>query len=204
METRSLRPALSERVTRRRAGWSGVIGAGLTVLTLVASLVLFEGFDWGRHDLSTLGHVDLASAEQSFYMFNIGLAVTAMFGIVFAIGLFRIERRPLWQVGVILYAVSHVSVMWQALFPAGVPQHNWLSIFPFFALSLLILGLDQVRGAGTRLYGITILSNLLVGTIAAGLLAQTGIEGWAIHEMVGVTVFLIATILFATRLLEWV
>ncbi|MDZ7729826.1 MAG: DUF998 domain-containing protein [Natrialbaceae archaeon] len=189
---------LRDAVSDRKAGIAGLIGVMTTIVTVTVPLYLFDGFDWAQHDLSTLGHIDVTYN----YVFNGGLVVTALFGLVFAIGLFHVEDRQAWQAGSVVYAIAHLSVIWQAVFPAGTPEHNWLSIFPFFAGALLLLGIDQVRIPQTRLWGIVILTNLFVGLLAAGLIAQTDISGWAIHETLGVTVFALVTLLYAMRMLD--
>jgi hypothetical membrane protein len=195
------RLALGDRISDTVAAYAGLVGVGTTALTIALSVLLFEGYDWDVHDLSTLGHVSMESAAQSRLVFSGGLIVTALFGLVFAVGLSRIEDRLLWQVGAVLYAVSHLTVIWQAVFPAGVPQHNWLSIFPFFAGSLLVLGLDQIRVVETRLHGIVVLSNLVVGLLGAGLVLQTDVTGSAVLQTIGITVFALVTALYAARLL---
>lgn len=189
------------RVSNELAAWIGILGIVVATLTITIAVVLFDGFSWGVHDLSTLGHADMSEAEQSRYVFSGGMILTGLLGLAYSVGLYRIEDRVVWKSGAIMYALSHVTLMWQGVFPAGVPQHNWLTIFPFFTLALLLLGIDQLRFRETRLFGVVLLTNLVVGVLGAALLVQTDIEGWAIHEMLGVIVFMIATILFAFRLL---
>jgi hypothetical membrane protein len=192
---------LTERITDEMAGWAGIVGIGIATVTIVASVLLFDGFDWAVHDLSTLAHVDKEIAADSRFVFSGGLIVTALFGFVFAVGLFRVEDRLLWKSGVVMYVVSHLILIWISVFPAGTPQHGWLSVFPAFVWTVLVIGVDQFRHPETRLFGIAVLSNFFVGVLGAALLLQTDIEGWAIHETLGVTVFSILTLLYAARLL---
>lgn len=192
---------LTTFVTRERAAWAGIISVFLTVLTITLSVMLFDGFDWGRHALSTLAHFDKESADQSRYVFSGGLLLTAVLGLVFSVGLSRLEERRLWQAGSVLYALSHLAIVWIVVFPAGVPQHRWVSVFPFFTGALVFLGVDQLRIPETRLFGVVVLSNLLVASLGAFLVLQTDIEGWVIHQLLGVAVFAIATLLFAARML---
>ena len=192
---------LGEHITRRRAAWAGVGAVLLTYLTIAVSVFLFDGYDWGADALSTLGHADREGAEQSRVTFSIGLTLTALLGLVFSVGLYGLERRRLWRAGAVLFAVSQGTIVWQVIFPAGVPQHDWLSIFPFFAGALVLLGVDQFRIPETRMFGVVVLSNLAVAVLGAVLLLQTDLEGWAVFQMLGVSVFSLATLLFGARLL---
>jgi hypothetical membrane protein len=190
-----------EHISDELAAWAGIAGVVVSFLTIAVSVVLFEGFDWGGHALSTLAHLDKESAAQSRVVFSGGLILTALLGLVFSVGLFRLEDRILWQSGAAMYVCSNLAMVWISVFPLGTPQHHWLSVFPFFAWTVLVIGLDQLRHAETRLFGLAVLSNFAVGVLGAILLLQTDIEGWAIHEMFGVTVFATVTLLFAARLL---
>jgi hypothetical membrane protein len=192
---------LEERISDEVTACAGVVAIALAAVTIVVSVALFDGYDLDIHALSTLGHADRESAAQSRITFSIGLTLTALLGLVFSVGLSRLEQRRLWRAGSVLFAISQGTIVWQVVFPAGVPQHDWLSIFPFFAGALLLLGVDQFRAPETRLFGIVVLSNLAVGLLGAGLLLQTDLEGWAIFQLLGVSVFSIATLLFAARLL---
>ena len=192
---------LAAYISDERAGWTGLVGVVFIYLVIGVSVLLFDGYDWAIHDLSTLGHVDMEAAEQSRVVFSGGLVVTTLLGLVFSVGLYRLERRRLWQAGAVLYAISHLTVAWQGVFPAGVPQHNWLSAFPFFIAALLVLGIDQLRLRETRMFGVVVLTNLVVGLVAAGLLYQTDIQGSSIFQTIGVTVFSLVTLLFGARLL---
>ena len=192
---------LDARISRETAGWAGVLVVATAAATIALSVALFDGYDWGVHALSTLGHVDMAAATDSRPVFTAGLLLAAVFGLVFAVGLARLEDRRLWTAGAALYAIAHLTVAWQAIFPAGVPQHDWLSVFPFFVGALLVLGVDQLRTPETRLFGVVVLSNLAIGLLGAGLLLQTDVEGWAIHQVLGLAVFSVLTLLFAGRLL---
>lgn len=193
---------LTGRISQRTAGWAGVTSILTTAVTIGAAVVLFDGYDWGQHNLSTLGHVDNELAAGSRLVFSGGLVVTALLGLVFAVGLYRLADRRLWRAGAVLYAISQGTVAWQGVFPAGVPQHDWLSIFPFFVAALVCIGVDQIRAPETRLYGVVVLSTLAVASLGALLVLGTDIEGWAIHQTLGVAVFAIATLLYAGRLLD--
>ncbi len=189
---------ITERITERKAGFAGIIGVITTILTVSIPVLLFDWFVWSQDDLSTLGHIDV----QQSYIFNTGLVLTAVFGLIFSIGLYRLEDRQIWRAGTVVYAFSHLAVIWQGVFPAGTPQHNYLSIFPFFLGSLLLLGIDQLRFRDTRFLGLLILSNLFIGVLAVFLLQLIPLEGWAIHETIGVAVFALVSLVLALRMLD--
>lgn len=149
-----------ERISSRTAGLCGIVGPVIAVIFIGASISIHPWFSFADNALSDLGAIGTTHS----YVFNIGLILTGIFGLVFAIGLIRFLERRLGQIGAAIFGAGTFSLILIGIFPEGMSLHYPVSIgfFALAALGILIEGIDQLRNPSSRPWGVLIICILLL------------------------------------------
>lgn len=177
-----------------------VVAVGTTVVTTLMA----SWFRWTENALSDLG----ASGEPTAPLFNGGLILGGLVGILFAVWLLGDSSSRLQRMGSLLFGVAMGFRTLIGVFPIGEPLHNTVAIafFVVVALALFVYGAGAYV-AGQRLNAAVVLAaatlNPLVWTmwvafgqsVAPGLaipelLSNLGLLGWLLFtaaRAIGIT-----------------
>lgn len=203
-----------EKISDRKAGLSSILGPIVAVISISAAILIHPWFSFADNALSDLG----AIGTSHNYVFNIGLILTGIFGLIFTLGLIRFLDRNMGKVAATIFGAGTVSLILIGIFPEGTAIHLFVSLgfFGLAALGILIVGIDQLRDQASRPWGIMILCLLILAgaSIALtstipydflqGLVHKPSVNfGFpiAISETIGSIVYGEFTIVFGARML---
>lgn len=119
-------------------GIVGLLSLVVAYSSIALSISVSPWFSWVENALS-----DLGARQPSSVIFNLGLMLSAILALFFAIGLRRLHRGALGAIGVTLYALSTISLFMIGFFPetAGmIHYHVSVTFFVLVALTLMTFG----------------------------------------------------------------
>jgi hypothetical membrane protein len=154
---------------------SGVCGiiAPIVAFTFVLLAILnFPQFSWTGNALSDLGVQEGVTA----ILFNSGLVIGGILALVFASGLFVLQKTMLGRIGVFIFVLAALAFMAIGVFSENAePTHYYVSVtfFVLFPISMLVIGATFLLTAKLKMGFFTFLA-----AIVAALL-------WAIHWTIG-------------------
>ena len=178
---------------------AGICGILLTVVSL--STILFSsimvGLDWYQGILSAIGGGNDLAAK----IFNYGLIIAGIFGIVFAYGLFKVVDYIISKIGCILFLVVSISIIGIGIFNIQYGGLHDLMAMLFFGISPISIG---IIGAGfivkrrIKVGIVTIIPAVVNGVFAIILLGPLS----AINEFVPVVSTAIWVFVISTKLIQ--
>jgi len=145
----------------KTAGICGIISQFVGLATLLLSASNSPAFRWTENDISFLGVEGPTTA-----LFNSGLIVTGLLGLVFAIGLGQslpLHRPGRW--GVVSLLLGSMALAAIGIFPRTISlPHNLASItfFIFIILALLLIGIAAINAAQTRWVVLSLTATALI------------------------------------------
>ena len=176
------------RVSAKVAGICGITSPIIAFATIALSISLHPWFRWADNALSDLGAIGV----HYNIIFNLGLILAGIFGLVFTLGLPWNIKRKMGLAGVVFFGAGIISLIMIGVFPEGTFLHRSVSI-DFYMLGfigMVTLGIDQLRGRSERVWGWFILSTLILAISAILLLTTIPYNfGAAIPETIGAIAF---------------
>lgn len=118
--------------------------------TIAAAIAVNPWFSLDRNALSDLGAVGLPTN----YVFNVGIAVAAVLGVIYSIYLAASLEGRLAHIGSTVLLIGVVHVLLIALFPEGTQPHTTVS-YEFFILTgvaILVIGISLIA-SGRKTHG---------------------------------------------------
>ncbi|MCL7398965.1 MAG: DUF998 domain-containing protein [Thaumarchaeota archaeon] len=120
-------------------GIIGLLSLVIAYSSIALSISVSPWFSWIENALS-----DLGARHPSSPIFNLGLMLSSVLALIFAIGLKRLHGGVLGTISVTLYVLSTISLFMIGFFPetAGI-IHYYVSVafFVFVALTLIAFGI---------------------------------------------------------------
>lgn len=183
------------------AGACGIAAPFIAYIFIGISILINGWFRWADHALSDLGGIE-ASYNN---VFNFGIMVAGMAGLIFAMGIFRYSESAVGGVGTLLFLLGMVSLILVGIFPLGTSPHYYVSVlfFVLCAIGMVLIGLDQIWDLSEPIWGVFILSSVGL-TILNVLLLYYAIPyelGPAIPEFVGTIPIMLLSLVWGARLL---
>jgi len=181
-------------------GLCGILAPVLALIFIWASISLHPYFNFPDYALSHLGALD----TPKHIVYNVGMVLTGLTGILFSLGVPRLVNGKIGVVGIFVFACGFFSLALVGVFPGGTRPHNTVSML-FFTLStfgILIVGLDQLIGASTRIWGVLLIALIALGLVSVILVGKIPHLGAAIPETIGAFAFSEFSIIFGLRLLK--
>ncbi|MDZ7731145.1 MAG: DUF998 domain-containing protein [Natrialbaceae archaeon] len=160
-----------------------------------ATFVHSSWFTWPGHALSALG----SHQHDPNWIYNLGLALAGVLGVIFAIRLFGYFEHLVSRLGSLSFMVGIFNLTLVGVFHGGMDYHNLVTML-FYTLSflgVLVIGIGEVLD-GDRL-GYAWIIGVIVGLILTYLASQT-FDGAAIPEMVGAVLYAIFSVTYFVRL----
>jgi len=190
---------------RRLTPHFGVGAMVLTFGTMGLAIAVSPSFWWTRNALSNLGDAgDPAGTALTVLLFNGGLIVGGLAGLVFAIGLALADTHPIRRLGAGAFALSMLAMAGVGVFPQDGPFHveAAVSFYLLFSVAAMVYGTGQVLD-GERREGLAsvLLSTANLG-IWVGWLTNGGLTrpGLAIPEIAGAALVAVWTVVQVRRL----
>ena len=149
-------------------------------------------FSWTENNLSDLGG-DIgetpiwAAHGVASILFNCGLTIVGILGVVFACGLKNTQRMPSGRLGALLFILDMCALCCVGIFPLTTGVPHWVASMSLFLLapfSLWLLGagfldsFEKVWGVFSIIIGAIIIVGLFV------LPVLSGFKGYAIPEII--------------------
>ncbi len=173
-----------------------IVGYLLIGISIIANR---EWFTWADHALSDLG----GPAASYPNIFNVGLIVTGVLGLIFALSIYRMVEENIGFLGVSLFSASTVFLILTGLFPTGRAPHFFVSV-AFFALAaagMWVIGLDQLMDVAEPVWGIFLISSVLLTIAAIWLVFSIPYDlGYAIPEFIATTPIMLFSLVWGARL----
>lgn len=180
---------------KKYLGLTGIISPTIGILTLLSSISLQNWFSWTENALSDLGAVGISNA----YVYNYGLIIAAIFGIIFSLNLFAFLKYKISRAGTIFFLLGLIFLITVAIYPSGTSPHVLVSFafFGFSAFGIFLIGIGE--SVKNRKLGYLCLGLILIGLPLAYVSARI-FSGVAIPEMIGVICFSIFSFLFSLKI----
>ena len=176
-------------------GIAGLLSPLMGFTTIIVTVFIHEWFSWKNNALSDLGA--LTTSYSSIY--NIGMILTGLLGILFVAGLFFFFKSKISLLGSILFFVGMIFLVLVGVFPSGTSPHLEVSL-GFFASSsagILLIGIGE--SLRRNMTGYAALITVIVG-IPSAFWAVENYSGAAIPETVGAICFSVITIFYGTKM----
>lgn len=192
------------------AGLFGMIGPVIFFTFTLVAISYAPWFSWTEHDLSHLGGVTgerpiWAARGIASILFNSGCMIAGILGIVFAIGLRKIQKTPAGRLGTTLFILDMGALSFVGIFPWSVGLAHGIasnSLFLLAPFSLWVVGagyLDLFKKVW-GVFSITIGIVIVVGLQVVPLVAD--FSGYAIPEMILAIALSVFSITFGIKLFK--
>ncbi len=146
---------------------SGVCGtiAPIVAFTFILLAILnFPQFSWTGNALSDLGVQEGVTA----ILFNSGLVIGGILALVFASGLFVLQKTMLGRIGVFIFVLAALAFMAIGVFSENAePTHYYVSVtfFVLFPISMLVIGAAFLLTAKLKMGFFTFLAAIVAALI---------------------------------------
>ena len=148
---------------RRISGACGIASQVVILTALLVTVSRSPWFSWTENDISVLGVEGSATA-----IFNSGLILTGVIGLVFAIGLGRdlLSSRP-GRWGAVSLILGSLSLSAVGIFPRTIDlPHDIASVafFIFIILAILLVGVGAISAAQMKWGLLSLTAGVLIVT----------------------------------------
>ncbi len=196
MDLTDLEDLIPEEIT----GACGLLAPFIAYMFIAISIIINRSwFNWADYALSHLGEV----GTSYNYIFNAGLIIAGILGIIFVFGLLEYVEDITGYYGVVFIGAGMVFLILVGLFPMGRGPHFWVSVL-FFITSLsgiTAFGVDQIWDLVEPVWGTFILSSVVLSIATVGLVTTIPYEiGAAIPEFIGTIPIMQFTLVFGARM----
>ena len=135
----------------RISGISGMIMPFITFMLILLAIAYSPSFSWSENALSDLG----VQEGVTVVLFNAGLIISGILGILFAVGLFTfLQESLLNRMGAFVFVLDALALTAIGVFPENVEPIHLLASVAFFVLlpvSMFLLGTAFLRTSRMKL-----------------------------------------------------
>lgn len=133
------------------SGISGIIAPLIAFTLILLAIAYSPNFSWAENALSDLGVQEGVTAV----LFNNGLIITGVLGILFATGLFKfLQENLLGKIGAFVFVLDAFALTAIGVFPENVePIHFYASVtfFVLLPISVFLVGAAFLQTHRTKL-----------------------------------------------------
>lgn len=179
-------------------GLCGIATPFVAYIMIAISILTHSWFTWADNALSDLGAVGTSQA----YIFNAGLIVAGILGIIFTFGLFQYAEDILGQIGSFIFLAAMVLLILIGVFPSGTFPHMYVAIgfFAAAAAGIVFYSLDQMWDMEPT-WGVFPISSVILISIGVWLVYTIPYDlGYAIPEFLGTIPIMQFSLVFGTRI----
>ncbi len=185
----------TRRTWLRIAGICGILGPIIAITCTLLAISLSSWFSWTKNALS-----DLGVHETSATLFNLGLIISGMLILVFAVGLrMSLSRRFLCKIGASILALAAISLCEVGIFTEDYGDlHLYFSVafFALISLSSFLIGASMIREPSEKILGAFI---ILTGFVTSVVWVFPW-EGVAIPETISSLAVLVWIVILGIKL----
>ncbi len=190
---------IEDLVPEEFAGICGMAAPFIAYIFIGLAILINPWFSWSDNALSDLG----AMTTPYNNIFNFGLIMAGVAGILFTMGIFRYAEGGVGVAGVSVFLAGMICLVLIGVFPIGTWPHYYVSVL-FFGLSavgMVLIGIDQLWDFTEPIWGIFIISTVVLAAITVGLIYSIPYElGVAIPEFVGTIPMMLFSLVWGARL----
>jgi len=156
----------------KNVNWLKISGVCGTIAPIVAftfilfAITSYPQFNWTGNALSDLGVQEGATA----ILFNSGLVIGGILALVFASGLFVLQKTMLGRIGVFIFVLAALAFMAIGVFSENAePIHYYVSVtfFVLFPISMLVIGAAFLLTAKLKMGFFTFLAAIVAELVWA-------------------------------------
>jgi len=158
--------------------------AALSFIALAISYSL-SWFRWTENALSDLAGTQATATAAA--IFNSGLIIGAILGIIFTAGLMQVLRKHiLGFVGTFILLLADISLFAIGVFPETAGRvHTYVSVafFMLFPISLFFIGASMVKETSERILGFATVLFGMFAVVSAAPIVPVRVNDVGIHEL---------------------
>ncbi|MEM0488295.1 MAG: DUF998 domain-containing protein [Candidatus Bathyarchaeia archaeon] len=158
-----VKPMSKHRLLVRFSRICGIISPVFTFTCIMLAITSYPEFSWTNNALSDLGTVEGFTGT----IFNLGLLTGGFLALIFALGLFIIQKNILGKLGSLVFALAAISLSMIGIFPENIePIHYHVSVafFTLAPIALIILSVAFIQ-AGKKKLGLFTLFMALTAAV---------------------------------------
>lgn len=191
---------LEDLIPEEISGICGLLAPFVAYVFITISILINRSwFNWADYALSHLGE----AGTPYNYVFNAGLIITGILGIIFLFGMIQFVEDWTGYYGLAFLGAGMVFLILVGVFPMGRGPHFWVSVL-FFVTSLsgiTAFGVDQIWDLVEPVWGTFILSSVVLSIAMVGLITTIPYEiGAAIPEFIGTIPIMQFVLVFSARM----
>jgi len=154
----------------KNVNWLKISGVCGTIAPIVAftfillAILTFPQFSWTGNALSDLGVQEGVTA----ILFNSGLVIGGILALVFASGLFVLQKTMMGRIGVFIFVLTALAFMAIGVFSENAePTHYYVSVmfFVLFPISMFVIGVAFLLTAKLKMGFFTFLAAIVAALI---------------------------------------
>ena len=149
----------------KMSGISGMIAPIIAFTLILLAIAYSPNFSWTENALSDLGVQEGVTST----LFNSGLIISGVLGLLFATGLFKfLQGTLLSRIGAFASVLDAVALIAIGVFPKNVkPIHFYASVtfFTFFPISMFFFSAAFLQTSKTKLGLFTIIAAIIAAIV---------------------------------------
>lgn len=122
---------MTEFSKEKITGLAGLLSPFLIFVFTISSIMLHPWFNFSDYAFSHLGKIGISLN----FVFNIGLILGGVSGLIFSLGLFYVSNNKISRIGSVLFGLGMLFFILLGLFPMGMILH-YLAAAAFYLLSI--------------------------------------------------------------------
>lgn len=190
---------IEELVPEEIAGLCGMVTPIVAYVFILIAIAIHPWFTWADNALSDLGAVDTAYNN----IFNFGMIVSGLLGVIFALGMFREVEEKLGVLGMGIFLAGMIFLVLLGVFPSGTSPHMAISImfFIYSGVGIILFGVDQLWDFAEPVWGIFALASVIPLLAAITIIYSIPYDlGYAIPEFLGTIPIMQFSLVFGSKL----
>jgi hypothetical membrane protein len=186
------------------AGLCGII-APLVAFSFIALAISYSlsWFRWTTNALSDLAGPPPATAISAV-LFNSGLIIGGLLGIIFAVGLMQVlHQRVLGFIGAFVFVLAEISLFAVGVFPETAGRiHFYVSVafFSLFPISMFFIGAAMINAPSERVLGFATILFGMFAVMSAAPIILVRVDDVGVHELLAVFSGSVWSIIFGIKL----
>jgi len=190
-------------ISKKVSGMSGILFPIIATIFIFISILLNR--DWFSFSENALSDLGALSTPYNF-VFNLGLIVSGIIAIIFALGLKKISNDDIFgKIGTTSFILGMIFLTSLGFLPTGLPLHTEaaISFFVLTVLGIIFIGVSEIRSEESRIYGVYIFSIIILLLSSIALIANVPHDiGVAIPEAIASVGIAEFTITYSLRMLD--
>jgi len=187
-------------ITKKYLKISGIFGILSPIIAFIfisLAILNFPNFSWTNNALSDLG------VKGYPILFNAGLIIAGISGLIFAFGLFSMFQNKTGKIGALIFIIDIFALIFVGIFPENIEPMHFYSSFTFFALfPISMFFISASLRSNTKESIFTFLAGMIVLVVWITYVLTHFVQNVAIPETISVFSISIWSIVFGYKMLK--